>query len=106
MAIQHSVPDVAPIVVKPKDARRMLSCGTTRLYELIGAGEIESFLDGRSRKITVESIRRYIARLLPPVGGPDTAPPTQGPGTEAPHRRGPRRKMSTVTAGAHKPCRK
>jgi len=42
----------------------MLNCGNTRLYELIGAGELDSFLDGRSRKITVESIQRYIERQL------------------------------------------
>jgi hypothetical protein len=42
----------------------MLNCGNTRLYELIGAGELDSFLDGCSRKITVESIHRYIQRQL------------------------------------------
>jgi hypothetical protein len=42
----------------------MLNCGNTRLYELLTAGELDSFLDGRSRKITVDSIRRYIARQL------------------------------------------
>ena len=57
-------PDIAPIVVKPKDARRMLACGQTRLYELLAAGELQSFNDGRSRKIVVASIHRYIAKLL------------------------------------------
>lgn len=57
-------PEVVPLVVKPRDARRMLNCGQTRLYELLGTGELESFLDGRSRKITVESIHRYISRRL------------------------------------------
>jgi hypothetical protein len=42
----------------------MLDCGNTRLYELIKNKEIESFLDGRSRKITVVSIHRYIAHRL------------------------------------------
>ena len=54
----------APLIVKPKEARRMLACGHTRLYQLIAAGELDSFLDGRARKITVDSIRRYIARQL------------------------------------------
>jgi hypothetical protein len=45
----------------------MLACSNTRGYELLNAGELESFLDGRSRKITVESIRRYIARRLAPT---------------------------------------
>ena len=52
------------LVVKPKVAWKMLGCGNTRGYELIKAKELDSFLDGRSRKITVESIRRYIALRL------------------------------------------
>jgi hypothetical protein len=51
-----------PLVVKPREAWRMLSCGATRGFELLAAGELDSFQDGRSRKITVESIRRYISR--------------------------------------------
>jgi hypothetical protein len=54
----------SPLVVKPKDAWRMLACSNTRGYELLAAAELDSFLDGRSRKITVESIQRYIARAL------------------------------------------
>jgi hypothetical protein len=52
------------LLVKPRAACRMLACGNTRLYELLAAGELESFLDGRSRKITVASIHRLIARRL------------------------------------------
>ena len=43
------------LVVKPKVAWRMLACSNTRGYELIDAKELNSFLDGRSRKITVNS---------------------------------------------------
>ena len=53
-----------PLVVKPKTAWKMLACGNTRGYELLAAGELETFMDGRSRKITVASIRAYIARQL------------------------------------------
>ena len=53
------------LVVKPATAWKMLACSNTRGYELLNAGELDSFLDGRSRKITVESIKRYIARHLP-----------------------------------------
>jgi hypothetical protein len=52
------------LVVSPRLARRMLDIGTTRLYELIKAGEVESYLDGRSRKIIVDSIYQYIQRCL------------------------------------------
>jgi hypothetical protein len=64
--------EAAPLVVKPKTAWKMLACSNTRGYELLNAGELESFLDGRPRKITVESIRRYIARRLHPAEGPGT----------------------------------
>lgn len=67
MSICSAAPsDVGPLVVKPREARRMLACSNTRLYELLAAGELDSFLDGRSRKITVESIHRYIACRLTP----------------------------------------
>jgi len=36
----------------------------TYLYDLINAGEIDSFKDGKSRKITTASIKAYIARRL------------------------------------------
>jgi hypothetical protein len=52
------------LIVKPRIAWKMLSCSNTRGYELLAAGELDSFRDGRSRKITVESIRRYITRRL------------------------------------------
>jgi hypothetical protein len=53
-----------PFVVSPARAKALLDCGTTRLYELIAAGELESFKDGKSRKITVKSIKARIARKL------------------------------------------
>ena len=64
-----AVANAEPLVVKPREARRMLACGNTRLYELLTSRELESFLDGRSRKITVESIRGYISRQLAPANG-------------------------------------
>jgi excisionase family DNA binding protein len=55
---------VEPLVVSPRIAWQMLGCGNTRGYELIAAGELESYRDGRSRKITVASIKAYVARRL------------------------------------------
>ena len=40
----------------------MLSCSNTRGYELLNSGELVSFKDGKSRKITVASIKDYITR--------------------------------------------
>jgi hypothetical protein len=58
------------LVVKPKTAWKMLACSNTRGYELLVAGKITSFLDGRSRKIPVASIRHYIERRLAESAGP------------------------------------
>jgi len=55
-------------VVNARVACDMLDVGMTRLYELIAAGEVDSYLDGRARKITVASIDRRIARLLAESG--------------------------------------
>jgi hypothetical protein len=52
------------IVVSPARAMLMLDCGRTKLYELIEAGEVESYLDGSARKITVASIHARILRML------------------------------------------
>ena len=57
-----------PLVVKPKVAWKMLDCGNTRGYELLAAGELESYKEGRSRKITVASIKALIARRLAGAG--------------------------------------
>ena len=64
MSILSADRDAEPLLVKPTDAGRLVGCGRTRIYELIKTGKIDSFNDGRSRKITVESIHRYIRRRL------------------------------------------
>jgi hypothetical protein len=52
------------LVVPPKGACRMLSCSITRLYELLNSREIESYRDGKSRKVVVASIRSYVSRQI------------------------------------------
>jgi len=72
--------DIA-LVVSPKRAVLMLDTSMPTLYELIHAGKIDSYKDGGSRKITVASIRRYIAERLaassqshqPPAAGQEEA---------------------------------
>jgi excisionase family DNA binding protein len=53
-----------PLVVAPREAARLLALGPSSLYGLLRAGELESFRDGRSRKITMRSIKKYLARQL------------------------------------------
>jgi hypothetical protein len=56
--------DYERLLISPRRACHLLDCGTTRLYQLLNTGELDSFLDGRSRKIIVDSIRRYIDKRL------------------------------------------
>ena len=56
--------DIEPLVVKPQVAWRLLGCSSTYGYGLLAAGELESFKDGKSRKITMSSIKARIARQL------------------------------------------
>jgi hypothetical protein len=58
------VNNLDPLVVSPKVAWKMLACSNTRGYELLATGELESYKEGRSRKITVASIRALVARRL------------------------------------------
>jgi excisionase family DNA binding protein len=56
--------NLTPIVVSPAIACQLLSVGLTRLYEILRAGELDSYRDGASRRITTESIRGYVTRRL------------------------------------------
>ena len=53
-----------PLAVPPKDAWRLLGVSNSTGYELLAAGELNSFRLGRARRITVESVRQLIARRL------------------------------------------
>ena len=50
--------------VSVKEALKLLGMSQSRLYELLEAGLIGSFLDGKSRKILVNSLYLYRIRLL------------------------------------------
>lgn len=52
-----------PLAVSPRQACLLLGVGNTRLYQLIGAGELVSYNEGRARRITTASIRERVARL-------------------------------------------
>ena len=54
-----------PALYRVADACRRISCGTTRLYELIGAGVLDARKAGSRTLVTAESLDRYIANLPP-----------------------------------------
>jgi hypothetical protein len=51
------------LVVSPAEAKHMLDVGNTRLYELLKS-DLESYKEGKTRKITVRSIHALIERRL------------------------------------------
>jgi len=57
------------LVVPPARAWEMIDCGNDFGYKLIARGELESFLQGRLRKITVASINKYIERRIAASAG-------------------------------------
>ena len=56
--------DDEPLLVDANRAMVMLSVGRTTFYNLVNAGELDTFLIGKARRITVASIRSYIQRKL------------------------------------------
>jgi excisionase family DNA binding protein len=56
--------DLEPLAVAPRDACGLLGISNTRLYHILGTGELESYHDGRSRRIPLAAIRKYIAKRL------------------------------------------
>jgi excisionase family DNA binding protein len=63
--------NTSALVVRPLQACALLNIGLTRCYELINSGELESFKDGKARKITVSSIKAYVDRRLELSSSPD-----------------------------------
>jgi excisionase family DNA binding protein len=49
-------------VVSVRNALRLLNTSRTTLYRRLRAGELAGFADGGRRKITIASIKQYIAR--------------------------------------------
>lgn len=70
--------DIEPLAVRPREACLLLSVGMTRLYELIGAGELQTYREGRSRRITMASIRARVVRLASAGNGEQPEPRRRG----------------------------
>jgi hypothetical protein len=64
MAKRSAFSEIEPLAVRTAEAMRLAGHGKTKLFELVKAGEYESYLDGRVRLITTASIRARIQRKL------------------------------------------
>jgi hypothetical protein len=65
----NGIDQLRPLVVSPRGAGRLLDYGHKKVYQLIATGELESFKDGRSRKILVASIHEHINRCMAASAG-------------------------------------
>jgi excisionase family DNA binding protein len=54
---------LAPIFVTVNDAKRLLSLGHTRVYELMNSGALERVKSGGKTLISYESVRQYANSL-------------------------------------------
>lgn len=70
MSDQRSIPEVtaprsmpARVLLTVEEAAERLHIGKTKTYALVKAGEIESVLIGRLRRIHIDAIDAYAARL-------------------------------------------
>ena len=53
---------VEPLCVRVNDAARMIGVGSTKLYELISSGELETVKIGKATRITTASLHRLVDR--------------------------------------------
>lgn len=84
-----------PIAVPLRELARAEKMSPTRLYELIDAGEIDTFLDGNRRKVVVDSYRRYVERQVVATAGkklPSSNPKVRKPSPPATARQEGRRR--------------
>jgi excisionase family DNA binding protein len=72
--------EIEPLAVSPRQACRLLGIGNTRLYQLIGKGELVAYREGRARRVTMASIRARVARLAGAGNANADAPQPRGRG--------------------------
>lgn len=59
-----SLRELPALVATVNETMAALKVGRAKLYELLNSGELESYLEGSSRKITWRSIAGYLERRL------------------------------------------
>jgi len=64
MSRRTSIALEVALVASPNQVMKAIQVSRKKLYELIKTGELESYTEGKSRRITVKSINDYIERRL------------------------------------------
>ncbi|WP_157219341.1 helix-turn-helix domain-containing protein [Flavisphingomonas formosensis] len=66
MAAEHDrAQSPEPVTVRIPEAMRMLGLGRSKLYELIGDGQIATIKVGRSRLVVMRSIHDFVEQQTP-----------------------------------------
>ena len=58
------------LLLKPEEAAELLSIGRSKVYELIGTGELASVRIGTSRRIPADALAEFVRELRSPVMNP------------------------------------
>jgi excisionase family DNA binding protein len=61
---------VDKLLLKPEEAAELLSIGRSKVYELIGTGELVSVRIGTSRRIPADALAEFVRELRAPVTNP------------------------------------
>jgi excisionase family DNA binding protein len=64
MRKRKDAPNIEPRVTDVNGGCKRANICKDRFYELLHSGEIESYLDGRSRKVVLASVDAYIDRQI------------------------------------------
>jgi excisionase family DNA binding protein len=56
-------PDVERLLYRPNEAATALGISRSKLYVLMASGQIESVQVGTARRIPIDALRSFIARL-------------------------------------------
>ena len=61
-AAPSAASNLKPLVTDVRGACQLLGCARDQIYDLLHAGEIASYLDGRARRIVIASLDDYVTR--------------------------------------------
>ena len=58
--IENSTPNCRPIAVSPQQAAELLGLSRVQIYNLMRANQLANFHIGRSRRISMREIERFV----------------------------------------------
>ena len=60
--VEGQVPEIERLLLRVPQVASVLSCGRTTVYDLIGAGELETVYIGRAVRVTMDSVKAWFDR--------------------------------------------